>query len=58
MAKQKIKFVRNGVAVGLAYFAGDELYLETKQAKQLIEDGIAVDAEPPKPRKSKSKPKP
>jgi len=50
---KKITFVKNGMAIKLAYFAGDEVMMETKQADELIESGYAVEKEKVKPSKEK-----
>jgi len=45
MAKSIIvKFVKVPVRFRLAYFPGDEVAIEEKQARELIEAGVAVPA--------------
>ena len=50
MAKVKVEFIKNGMAVGLAYFEGDTTEFDNKFAKELIELGYVKKWTVPKPK--------
>jgi hypothetical protein len=50
----KVRFIKPGAKMKLAYFVGDEADVDTKQGEELVKAGICEVIEEEKPKKPKT----